>query len=276
MILLLYRALRRLSFRQRSRWYRRLQHLGVERRLSARGRIVYEYDGRHIGVDLDDHVGREMFKHGWYERPYIDYIRAHLTDTTGAFWDIGANAGNYSLALAPGFRQTLAFEPNPAMYAALAANCRRNPGLTIRALPIGLSSRAQTLDFAVDESGNSGQSGFREDSSGEAILSLEVTAGDDYADPDVAVALIKIDVEGHELEVLRGLQTTIARDRPVVCLEWHTELMSEQGGLDALTGLLPADYRLLCTTCPDRVELKPLEPPYRAKYNLVFCLPGAT
>lgn len=161
------------------------------------------------------------------------------------------------------------------MYAALTSNCRRNSDLAIRAIPVGLSSRTQTLNFTVDESGNSGQSGFRDDVSDGTSLSLEVAAGDDYADPDVVTSLIKIDVEGHELEVLRGLQTTIARDRPAVCLEWHTDIMSEQGGLDALKALLPDDYRLLCTTSSYRVELTLLRPPYRAKYNLVFCLPEA-
>lgn len=275
MISLLYRALRRLPLNQRIGWHHRLQRLGVERRLAACGAVVYDYEQRHIGVDLADHVGREMFKHGWYEAPYIDYIRAHLTDPNGAFWDIGANVGNYSLALAPCFTQTLAFEPNPTMSGALTENCRRNPDLAIRVIPVGLSSRAQTLTFAVDESGNSGQSGFREDASGDTTLSLEVAAGDDYADPTTPAALIKIDVEGHELEVLRGLQATIGRDRPAVCLEWHTDVMSAQGGLEALTLLLPRDYRVLCTTSPRHIELTRLEPPYKAKYNLIFCLPGA-
>lgn len=273
MIVRLYGALRRLPLKQRTRWHRRLQRLGGERRLAARGTIVYAHDGRHITVDLADHVGREMFKHGWYEGPYIDYIRAHLTEPTGTFWDIGANAGNYSLALAPCFQQTLAFEPNPTMFEALAANCRRNPELAIRALPVGLSSRARTLTFAVDDSGNSGQSGFRDDDSGDATLSLDVAAGNEYADPQAPAALIKIDVEGHELEVLRGLQTTIAQDRPAVCLEWHTDVMAEQGGIEALRRLLPGDYRLLCMAGPRRIQLEPLMPPYKSKYNLVFCLP---
>lgn len=267
------RLLRCLPFKRRERLYRRLDRWGFERRLARLGPRVYVHDGRRIGVDLNDHVGREMFKHGWYESIYIDFIRASLADRETVFLDIGANVGNHSLALAPSFANTLAFEPNPEIHRQLVSNCGRNPTLAIQPQAVGLSDRPATLSFVADESGNSGQSGFREPGEDGSTYQLEVRPGDDFVDSSMRLGLIKIDVEGHELRVLAGLRRAIHRDRPAICLEWHTETMDREGGFEALRELLPDDYGLMCSASRARVELVPIEPPYRAKYNMVFCLP---
>jgi FkbM family methyltransferase len=275
MINCLYGVSRKLALRKRNRVLTYLKKLGMERRLQAQGEVVYEYDGRRIGVDLADHVGLEMFKNGWYESLYVDFIRRHLTDPAGVFLDVGANVGNYSLALAPFFRQTLAFEPNPAVYDRLLANCSRNPSLSIRPLPVGLSARRETLEFHIAGEHNSGESSFEHDPGAPASqrLNLSVVQGDEYLSAGERVALIKIDVEGHELEVLAGLANTLRRDRPTICLEWHTELMQSRGGFEKLETLLPDDYGIVYSRRRDRIDLAPLSPPYRKKYNLIFCLP---
>lgn len=275
MINRLYRLLQKLPLRTRTRVFSRLRKLGVERRLEAQGDVVYAYDGCIIGVDLSDYVGREMFKHGWYESLYIDFIRCHLTDPAGVFLDVGANVGNYSLALASLFSQTLAFEANPGTYEALVANCRRNPSLAIRPVASGLSSEYATLRFYPCCEDNSGESSFESDgvSDDEQYLSLEVAPGDAFVADDQRVALIKIDVEGHELSVLGGLTGTLSRDRPTVCLEWHTERMKTHGGVDRLKALLPDDYVIVYSASRYQIDLAPFAAPYRKKYSLLFCLP---
>lgn len=274
LLVLICRLVRRLPFKRRERLYRKLNRLGFGSRLARLGPQDYTHDGRHISVDLADHIGREMFKHGWYESIYIDFIRSSLADRKAVFFDVGANVGNHSLALAPSFAKTLAFEPNPDVHQQLVANCRYNPTLTIQPRPVGLSDRAAVLSFVADESGNSGQSGFREPHNGGASHWLDVRLGDSFIEPEMRLGLVKIDVEGHELRVLAGLQQAIHRDRPAVCLEWHTKTMDLEGGFESLRGLLPDDYMLMHSASRARVNLVPIEPPYRPKYNLVFCLPS--
>lgn len=275
MINRLYGLLQKLPLQIRSRVFSRLRKLGVEQRLEAQGHVVYAYDGCTIGVDLSDHVGREMFKHGWYESLYIDFIRRYMADPAGLFLDVGANVGNYSLALASYFSQTLAFEPNPGIYPALVANCGRNPSLAICPVPVGLSSEYATLRFHLSAEHNSGESSFEPGagSNSDACLSLDVAPGDAYVADGQRVALIKIDVEGHELNVLTGLTATLSRDRPTVCLEWHTELMKTHGGVEKLKALLPDDYVVVYSASRYHIDLQPLAAPYRKKYNLIFCVP---
>jgi hypothetical protein len=61
------------------------------------------------------------------------------------------------------------------------------------------------------------------------------------------VDLIKIDVEGHELETLRGLRDTIANRRPVVAMEWTLQSRDKFATLNALKDHFPV-YTILGTT----------------------------
>ncbi len=275
MIHLLYALLRRLPIKRRTRLHRSLQRLGLEQRLIAHGEVVYRHDGREVGVDLADHVGREMFKHGWYEPAYVAFIRDHLASKQGIFLDVGANVGNYSLALADHFASTLAFEPNPSVFATLKANCARNPELDIRPLQYGLSSSSATLEFYPAQGDNSGESSLERPSYDAASIQVDVRPGDEFATADKPVSAIKIDVEGHELAVLEGLATTLARDRPSIFMEWHTEHMDTKGGLEALYAALPEGYVVLHSDNRHKTVLETLEPPLKPKYNLIFCLPEA-
>jgi len=273
MIHLLYALLRRLPIKRRTRLYRSLQRLGLEQRLIARGEVVYRHDGREVGVDLRDHVGREMYKHGWYEPAYVAFIRDHLASKQGIFLDVGANVGNYSLALADYFASTLAFEPNPAVFATLKANCERNPELDIQPLQYGLSSSSATLEFYPAQGDNSGESSLERPSDDVASIQIDVRPGDQFVTAQTPVSAIKIDVEGHELAVLEGLATALARDRPSIFMEWHTEHMNTKGGIPALYARLPERYVLLYSADRHQTVLEPLEPPFKPKYNLIFCVP---
>lgn len=273
MLLWCYRIVRRLPPRKRARWLRRLERWGADKRLTRLGARCYVQDGRHITVDLGDHVGREMFKNGWYERIYIDFIGECLANSSRVFMDVGANVGNYSLALASIFDHVMAFEPNPETFAALKKNCENNGQLPIRLFNVGLSDHDDTLSFVSDTSGNTGQSGFRDPSSNEVSIQLPVRRGDDYTSNNMSIGLIKIDVEGHELHVLRGLQQTIARDHPVIALEWHTAAMGGAEGFAQLTQLLPRNYQFWFSTSRSGVKLAEVALPLRDKYNLIFCSP---
>ncbi len=274
MIRALYRLVRYLPLKRRTRLHRHMARLGLEHSLSRYKRFEYRHDGRRIAVDVSDHVGREMFKHGWYELAYVEFIRKYFGDSERQFVDVGANVGNYSLALAPHYAHTAAFEPNPVSFSALETNLKLNSSLRITAAPYGLSSVSATLDFYPDDTNNSGASGFERHGSDANPIPLKVIPGDEYfGSNETPVAAIKIDVEGHELAVVEGLRRTIQRDRPVLFMEWHTASMEPYGGLPALTNLLPEEYRLFWSPNKYEVELAPLKPPYKAKYNLIFCIP---
>ena len=287
-MLLLMRILRALPMTWRRIVLRRLDRFkSLDSALAGLGIVQYRHAGLTISVNLSDQLGREMIKNGFTERPFLKLVKRYAAHHPGCLIDIGANLGNYALALAPHFNHTIAFEANPGVFAQLQTNSSVNPQLNITPIATGLSDRDTELDFYPNDAGNSGASGFEKKRDGKEAVRLKVERGDNFASLfEPAVAAIKIDVEGHELEVLHGLSATIERDRPIIFMEWLTDTMSGKGGFEALRASLPG-YRIYVpcartkrhplgkTNAPRHrlTELRELEPPYRGKYNLIFCFP---
>ena len=148
---------------------------------------------------------------------------------------MGANIGYYSL-LASAYNPALdvrAFEPSPVPFRYLSDNCVLNARPTITPVPIALSDQSGTIDFYParnprypewDQIGGTGSSNAEQAAMhGEADhVRAQAQTLDAYrtADPrDVPVGLIKIDVEGGELSVIKGAANVVEQDRPVVIFE---------------------------------------------------------
>jgi FkbM family methyltransferase len=131
-------------------------------------------------------------------------------------WDVGANAGLYTKILAATAGpagNVFAFEPSPQNLTHLRAACATLPNVTV--LPVGLSSnpgRAKFIQGDDDLGATSRIAGSGEINAGETI-EVELSRGDDLVGTGTAMVpnLIKIDVEGHEYEVLEGLSGTLDR-----------------------------------------------------------------
>jgi FkbM family methyltransferase len=143
--------------------------------------------------------------------------------------DVGANVGAYALAMGmwvgDGGR-VFAFEPAPEAFRGLARHVALN-GLDGVVTPVraAAAGRTGTAMLAVD--GVSGAN--RLHAAGERVDAI--TLDDFCARENVAPALIKIDVEGAELEVLRGARETIRRGGAGLALfvEMHPTLWREMG-----------------------------------------------
>lgn len=132
--------------------------------------------------------------------------------------DVGANEGLYTHAFARTGAQVEAFEPLPACHAVLRAYARRRRGVS--AHPVALGAAAGTAMLSVPRRNGRAVTGH---------ASLEPRGGDvDRVTVDVRtldsygfdrVAVLKVDVEGHELSVIRGARETITRWRPLLLLE---------------------------------------------------------
>jgi FkbM family methyltransferase len=138
----------------------------------------------------------------------------------GVAVDIGANLGWYTHSLSKRFRRVYAFEVNDEITGLLK---QYNPG-NIEIIHCGLSSMAGTAKFYVPVAHGLTLEGwgslYRDNLPGaDKYLEKEVPLAplDDFG--IAGVGFVKIDVEGHELEVLKGAAATIARSRPVVLIE---------------------------------------------------------
>lgn len=145
---------------------------------------------------------------------------AALAATSNAI-DVGAHGGDVLadlLRVAP-HGHHLAFEPLPHLAEQLQ---RRLPQVDVRA--VALSDANGTADFAhvVDRPGWSGlRARPTPDGAAARIETIAVPTQrlDDALPPGYAPALIKVDVEGAELQVLQGAEQTLAAHRPTLVLE---------------------------------------------------------
>ncbi len=123
-------------------------------------------------------------------------------------YDIGAHVGIYSLEMAKHFDRVIAFEPITLNYLDLVRNIGDERISTYRA---GISDHCGEAFF--DVSGKSISCHIAEAGEVCRIVSLDAL---EHARP---ADFIKIDVEGHELEVLRGGENFIRSNAPVILME---------------------------------------------------------
>jgi FkbM family methyltransferase len=143
--------------------------------------------------------------------------------------DIGANVGGileHFVCLAPAGRH-VAFEPLPDLAADLR---RRFPSVEVRQAAVG-AARQRQREF-VRVHGAPSRSGFSPVAAGEretSRLAVEVESLDRVLAPDYVPSLVKIDVEGAELEVLQGALNTLKVHRPMILLEHQPSASSHSG-----------------------------------------------
>ncbi len=154
-------------------------------------------------------------------RPDVQLV-ASLCDPHRVSLDIGADLGEFTIAMAASSRSVIAFEPRPAQARDLAAMFDA-VGAAVRVEAVALSDEPGTIAMRVVES-EPGRSTIDTDNSlgdltGDQIRVIDVPVKrlDDLNLDDVG--LVKIDVEGHELAVLRGAPETLARNRPAIVVE---------------------------------------------------------
>jgi FkbM family methyltransferase len=141
-----------------------------------------------------------------------------LAHSGGICWDIGANVGLYTLLFSRHAKHVFAFEPLP-----------RNIGYLTRTLEVNGVSNATIVPCAVSDS--VGLAAFQEGTNcaegrldGKAGLPVAAISGDAFASAyGVVPSLIKIDVEGGELSVLKGAKKLLLSHKPTILLSTHGE-----------------------------------------------------
>lgn len=186
--------------------------------------------GTRMDILPNDHVGRHVFFTGTFDRPVFECLRL-FAGHAPVLWDIGANIGYMSaefLNLLPNAR-VLAIEPLPDIFAILRQNLEKiSP------------HRALCLNYAVsDHSGTARMQRISRNSGGSFISSdgdeVTTVSGDTLLDLAPVPTVIKIDVEGHEAQVLRGLKNVLSNpELRAVVFEHHTRTIMAKEVRDPL------------------------------------------
>ena len=206
----------------------------------------------------DGTLGRSVYASGDWD-PLMEGVVYDALDAYGlpyrgtTFVEIGANFGVYALpAIAlHEFGRAVAYEPDPASFDLLQHNIERNAlGGRITARQVALSAAPGELTLALGTY-NAGDNRIIAPGavSMDRSATVKVPAGtfdDEVAAGHIALGdlgLAWIDVQGHELEVLKGARTLLAAGVPLV-IEYATA-MGDRAALDELAELLADSYAVM-------------------------------
>jgi FkbM family methyltransferase len=185
--------------------------------------IVNESDTRSIGVTV--------VSEGRYE-PRLQNALLKVSEECGSFADIGANAGFYSIAVAATnpHCQVLAFECNPAIREIFEQNVQLNGLQNITIRSEALSDNSGEAIFYVPAFTGSGGGSLQDlhPEEGES-QKFQVSMMPLDSLNLKRIDLMKIDVEGAELSVIRGGIDSISVSRPTIFIELLRKWMSPFG-----------------------------------------------
>lgn len=173
-----------------------------------------------MNLDLSEWAERMTFFLGrYYELGVLETLDL-LLHPGDRFVDVGANIGMITLharSLVGDDGRIDCFEPNPDCVAAIHANLILNGITNVVIHPCGLGDRAgpMILHLTSEHTGTATLADTGEDTVRK--FSVDVEVGDEALREPPRV--IKIDVEGFELQVLRGLRRTLADSAPFVITE---------------------------------------------------------
>lgn len=176
-------------------------------------RTEIEIGSTRLNVDISDLFAKNVydFNRNW---PELEWTRRMLVSKPGAILDVGANQGVTSVFYAKTFadNSVVAFEPHPFNVGQIVKNVHLNQLGNVQICPVACGSRESIV--TITNSSNAGVTkGTRN-----CIVVPVVTLDQSYVGQ---VALIKVDVEGMELEVLEGAKQLIQTHRPLLDLELH-------------------------------------------------------
>lgn len=234
----------------------RVQHAawrGIKGRTRARDSF-----GCLFNLDLEEFVDCEFYLHGGFETEGIELLArlAEERDCT-AFIDIGAYIGAFSLPLArrPGIEKVYGFEAHPDNFARYVANIELNGlGDVIAPFNVALSSESGSAQLFISDARmeinalklNQGTTSLvRNPDRHTRSIQIKKEPLDNLLDLEGRSLAIKIDVEGHEAEVLRGMKNLLRSNACVLHIEIFPERLDEVDELLRELGLTRLEqYRL--------------------------------
>lgn len=154
-------------------------------------------------------------------------------NTDDVFFDIGANVGLYTCLVGEKLStgKVVAFEPHPANYERLIENVQLN-NQSARVENLGLSNSQRSAELTVGRN-ISGAGGPRvsNNCTDDKTVPIKLTSGNYYiSEHEIVPDVIKIDVEGHEYEVIKGIEKALKSHAPrAIYCEIHPDKLQNLG-----------------------------------------------
>jgi FkbM family methyltransferase len=208
--------------------------------------------GQSMLLDTNDVLGQRIRSEDSFE-PAVRSEFQRVASSGQNILDLGANIGYYSLLGASLVGQqghVFSFEPQIHIAAKLRRNIARNALRNVTIFPFALSERAGVAEFYVPVEGMEAHGSLHDNGrfQVEKRVSVETKRLDDViAEAGIGdVGLVKMDVEGAELPILRGATTLLSTSRPVLIFEANETNTApfDYGVFDLLQYIQGFGYRL--------------------------------
>lgn len=191
--------------------------------------------GRFLAMKSDAYVGRVLVKYGEYSEAEVMLWKQIVKPGMNAV-DVGAYTGELTIPLARmvGEGLVIAVEPQRQLYYMLCGNLALNQIGNVKPMLCGLGASSGEMEIdQIDYAAWGNFGGFS--LSGDAMMEIPRHDGKnkvelqtlDHVMAGLPVHFIKIDVEGMELDVIRGAERAIAEHRPIIYVENDRERRSK-------------------------------------------------
>ncbi len=198
-------------------------------KLLNKNRGYFKINNIKMFLDFLDPIDREIILDQGYEKKEISFLNKLInSNKINHFIDIGANCGIYSFSIALYCKNlnVLAFEPNKEAFEKFSKTLKINSNIlkNIKIFNFGLSNKKSKLKMRSKVKYGYSQTGGSVIHDGKIYNDVEIydanfEVGDEKLDLIKSNIAIKIDVEGHEYNVLLGLKKLLTNNNCILQIE---------------------------------------------------------
>jgi FkbM family methyltransferase len=169
----------------------------------------------------DKYVGRSFDLYGEFSDEEFQILETFAKN--GFVLDVGANIGALTVPFARVAKSVVAFEPQPNVADILTTNVCLNGLTNVDVLRMAVGDKTGVVSMPVSDLsvignyGGTGLYGVQGDTTLLRTQDVQIVAVDDLNLGPIDV--IKMDVEGHELEALKGMERHILASKPILYVE---------------------------------------------------------
>lgn len=237
----------------KEKFLKRIMDKLIEKELSKRAEVFNQERSIPMAVFSNDYIGLNINIHGLYEKEFIAdlhqlmiTIGVKLSDSTAI--DIGANIGNHTIEFSKYFNKVLSFEPNPRTFDILQANTKNIDNIDIFDWGCGIDQKILKLK---ENYSNIGSSSAKFEIETDNLVEIKIKPLDEILNKLNKVTLIKIDVEGMEIEALKGAENVINKFNPTICFEQNEwEFTENYIETEVIEWLRTKGYRIYANFVP--------------------------
>jgi len=189
-----------------------------------------------INLYADSLLSKLIFE--GFETDEIDFLNSYLVNGD-SFLDIGANVGLFSLYAAKRVGKeglVISFEPSRKTYERLVENCELNKLENIKTAKLGLADKEDQLELNISSDGHEAWNTFvkSDDSKFSSTEMVTVKPLDGFLRENAVdtdkISLIKLDVEGFEINVLKGATALLSKkNAPTFMVEFTDDNANAAG-----------------------------------------------